>query len=493
MHALSPTDRERFARLLADGTTGALADNAVPQAILAQWLAILGRYAEARQAAEAVLALEPDSDGSPGASSASYYDAYHALGYVNAAEGRPREARRYWRRSQTSLRAIGHHAALHQQLYVDLSIAVLPYETDRLAERARLAAEVDAARRAARGVWREEDEPASLALWFIEGRWADIREVVSFPELFRPLDVAQNPAVATLARAQGDVPLAWRLVREELPHGPGTPPEVSRRFLAGTQLQRLASYLSLDANDLEATSQWLEAHDRWLAWSGAVLGLAEGHLAWAAYHRAAGNPEAARRRAEQSLAGATTPRQPLVLLAAHRFLGELDTTAGQYAEAERHLAQSLALADACAAPYERALTLLGIAALRTAIGECDAARPPLTEARARFTDLDARPALTRADALASILDAAAAVAIPSTGLAGLSAREIEVLRLVARGLSNSQVADQSVAQPANGQFPPDLDLQQARRHLARLRHPVRPRSQCPVRPLTHGFGSRTST
>jgi tetratricopeptide (TPR) repeat protein len=295
LDALPPADRTRFARLLADGTTGVLADNAVPQAILAQWLAIVGRYAEARQAADAVLALEPDSDGSPGASSASFYDAYHALGYVHAAQGRPREARRYWRRSQTWLRAIGHHAALHQQLYVELSAAVLPYQTDRLPERSRLAAELDAARRAARGVWREEDEPACLALWFIEGRWADIRGVVAVPESFRALDVTENPAVATLGRAQGEVTLAWRLVREELPHGPETLPETARRFLSGTQLLRLASHLTLDAEDLDAAYRWLEAHDRWLAWSGAVLGHAEGHLTWAAFHRAAGDPAAARR------------------------------------------------------------------------------------------------------------------------------------------------------------------------------------------------------
>jgi len=87
---------------------------------------------EARQAAEAILATEPGGDPARGASSASFYDAYHALGYVNAAEGRPDEARRNWRRSQTSLRAIGHYAALHQQLYVELSAAVLSSGSPRV-------------------------------------------------------------------------------------------------------------------------------------------------------------------------------------------------------------------------------------------------------------------------------------------------------------------------------------------------------------------------
>ncbi len=331
LNALPFADRARFDRLLADGTTGVLADNAAPQAILAQWLAISGRYADARQAAEAVLALEPDSNGSPGASPASFYDAYHALGYVHSAQGRPEEARRYWRRSQTSLRAIGHHVALHQQLYIELSAAALPYQTDRLADRTRLAAEVDAARRAARGVWREDDEPACLALWFIEGRWTDIRGAVSVAS--RPLiDVAENPAVAALARAEGDVTLAWQLVREELPHGPNSAGDgpalpfrnatAAPRVQPDTRCQRSGRRIPL-ARSARPLAR--------LVWCRARQG--RGHLAWAAYHRAAGDPEAAGRRAEQSLAGATTPRQPLVLLAAHRFLGERDTKAGRYPEA----------------------------------------------------------------------------------------------------------------------------------------------------------------
>ena len=448
LDALSVPDRARFAGLLADGTTGVLADDAVPQATLAQWLAIVGRYAEARHAADAVLAGEPDGDPARSASSASFYDACQALGYVNTARGRPRDARRYWRRSQASLRALGHHVMLRQQLYADVNSAVLPYPPDCLAERARLAADLDEARHGARGIWREEDEPGCLALWFIEGRWADIRRMTSFPESFRTLDVSQNPAVAALARAQGDEPLAWRLVRDELPRGPETAPGTARRFLSAVQLQRLASSLALDVDALDAARGWLEAHDQWLAWSGAVLGRAEGQLAWAEYERAAGDTGAAWRRAEQSLSGAMSPRQPLVLLAAYRLLGDLDTATGRYVEATHHLAQALALADACAAPYERALTLLRSAALHIASGERDTAWSPLTEARALFADLDARPALARADALASALGQPAVDAsTSSTELAGLSSREIEVLRLVARGLSNAQVAAQLSRSP----------------------------------------------
>ncbi|MFN8514790.1 MAG: hypothetical protein U0841_19845 [Chloroflexia bacterium] len=82
---------------------------------------------------------------------------------------------------------------------------------------------------------------------------------------------------------------------------------------------------------------WLAAHDRWLTWSGAIPGRAEGQLGWASYHRAAGDLPAARRAAAQALACAKDPRQPLALLAAHRALGELDTLADRHGDAQVHL------------------------------------------------------------------------------------------------------------------------------------------------------------
>ena len=64
--------------------------------------------------------------------------------------------------------------------------------------------------------------------------------------------------------------------------------------------------LALDAGDLPAARAWLEAHDRWLAWSGAVLGRAEGQLGWAAYHRAAGDLDG-RARARRARPWRTPP------------------------------------------------------------------------------------------------------------------------------------------------------------------------------------------
>jgi DNA-binding NarL/FixJ family response regulator len=141
--------------------------------------------------------------------------------------------------------------------------------------------------------------------------------------------------------------------------------------------------------------------------------------------------------AEAALVRATEPRQPLALLAAHRTLGELATVAGRRADAATHLAAALALATACAAAHERALTLLALAGLRAAEGQPGTATAMLEEARAILTPLGAAPALGRADALLARLASASAPAYP----AGLTAREVEVLRLVAQGLSDAQAAE----------------------------------------------------
>lgn len=67
----------------------------------------------------------------------------------------------------------------------------------------------------------------------------------------------------------------------------------------------------------------------------------------AAWHRAAGDATRAREHAEQALAHATAPRQPLALHGAHRTLGILDTEASNGAAAAERFAKALALADAC--------------------------------------------------------------------------------------------------------------------------------------------------
>ena len=139
-------------------------------------------------------------------------------------------------------------------------------------------------------------------------------------------------------------------------------------------LVRVAAALTLDAGDATAARAWLEAHDRWLDWSEAVLGRSEGHLLWSAVHRTTGDLAAAIHEAEEAVSCASAPRQPLALLAGLRVLGELAVSARRAGQAATYLTHALALADACAAPFERSSVLLALAELRILQGERAEAR-----------------------------------------------------------------------------------------------------------------------
>ena len=114
----------------------------------------------------------------------------------------------------------------------------------------------------------------------------------------------------------------------------------------------------------------------------------------------------------------------LALVAAHRLLGELDKAAGRHADAAAHLARALVLAGSEVAPDERALTLLRLARPR--------------ESSVRSGRLDATPSPDH-HKLSGAHSAASGCAPPACP-AGLTRREVEVLRLIAEGKSNRQIA-----------------------------------------------------
>jgi ATP/maltotriose-dependent transcriptional regulator MalT len=248
---------------------------------------------------------------------------------------------------------------------------------------------------------------------------------------------------AILARHRGEPEVAWAQLRPLFSQGPATEPgDIIHQ--EGLFLQRLAVDLCLDEGDLSGARAWLEAHDAWLAWSKSVLGQADGQIAWARYHWAVGNTAHARAAAVDAHELAALPDQPLVWLAVHRLLGEIETAAGQHAAAEAHLAAALELAITCEAPFERALTLLALAELRTTIGNVDEAATLLDETRQICIPLGVAPTLARVEALAARL---------STGTpgeqypAGLTQREVEVLRLLPRGFSNMEIAEELFVSP----------------------------------------------
>lgn len=179
-------------------------------------------------------------------------------------------------------------------------------------------------------------------------------------------------------------------------------------------------------------------------WSGAAQYWAEPRASCSGgrYHQAAGDSVAARLHAERALECASEPRQPLALIAAHRALGQIDTVTSQYEDAAEHLQLSLELARRSEAPYEQALTMLELAELAACTGDSSEARRLLQEVREICERLGANRSLERVHELEKRLPRAT-----SGNPAGLSVREVEVLRLVAQGLTNVEIGEQLYLSP----------------------------------------------
>ena len=251
--------------------------------------------------------------------------------------------------------------------------------------------------------------------------------------------------MAQLALAQGDRD-GFRIHESAvLPEEHQTDTGSTPNFYASATVQCLAANLALEDSNFGDARSWLEAHDHWMESSGAVLGLAEGQLGWARYHRVAGDLDQSREHAERAYAHASDPRQPLALIAADRFLGQLDVDEERYDDAKGHLAASLALAERCEAPFEQALTLVVMAERTAKLGEVEAARRLIRRVREICEPLGAKPTLERVDEIEGML--------PRTRRSstdhpfGLSGREIEVLRLVARGRTDAEAAEELFISP----------------------------------------------
>jgi DNA-binding CsgD family transcriptional regulator len=433
IEALAPVAR---ARLNAHSDIG---DFAFVRGTLALWLRGAGRYAEAETVGERLLADHPAAEVDGTRWGSAYIDVFGALFGTYLMLGKVEAARHMDDRVRAVSRELGNYFRLAFTMTMAVRSLLVVYETERTAERHALAEEAAQIWCRVGGITEAEAAyVASEPLLRLEGRWRELNTPIprgresSLAFVWVPIEQA------IVAREQGDAERAWATIQRLLPDGPRTP-FGTRPLDIALCLGQLAVALSCDGDDLATARVWLDAHDRWLEWSGAVWGRSEGQALWARYHRLASDPEQVRIHADLALTHATEPRQPLALLQAHRLLGELDTEAGRYDAAASHLNTSLDLANACAAPYERALTLLALAELYAATGEQDDALQLLDEVCRICTSLGARSTLARAATLAERI-AAVPPAVPAYP-AGLSAREVAVLRLVAQGLTNPQVAE----------------------------------------------------
>jgi DNA-binding NarL/FixJ family response regulator len=445
LDALPPIDAATRQRVAAMGIA---ADTRHHRGGLALSLAFSGDIRHAQRLAEGV-AREMPAAPWPTLDGACAPDAHAALGLVYALQGQPTDAHAAWERSYAACRAIGDPGMLLWFMAGELWWTVLPYRADNPAARRRLMAEMAEARRRASTATTDllRLHLGDIAVLTVDGAW---KEALRLLEAMRAQPGCRLSAqdIASmwgpLVHAREGAEAVRPLIEAALPDGPETA-WGDLWIMHVLAVMRLGTEVALDKSDLPGAEEWLVAHDRWLAWSGAVLGQAEGEALWAQYHRQAGDIVTADEHAERALAHASDPRQPLALIAAHRLLGELMTEADRFESATVHLDAALALATACAAPYERAVTLLALAELYAATRTQAEASAALEEVRAICESLGARPTLIRADNLAQRL--AASNDAPPTHPAGLSPREVEVLRLVAQGLTNPQVAQEIFLSP----------------------------------------------
>jgi len=437
--ALSDGERAHLATYAAAIDAPALLPEGRGTVVL--WRAYVGRYREARELGERLLAeLAAGDEAMPQSVSSGCF----GLGETYAMLGLPDEAAAMYARARDAYRRAGHHFLAAIMSSREMEAVALPYRTEDIAGRRRLAERAETEWvRASRAVPATLPQRFTLLpLLMLEGDWEEAEQLAAAggaeergDSAFRVFALRYR---AALARLRGDAGGAWRAVRAIFPADSATEPGTVAYVDWAMAVQRVAAALALDEGDLPAAKEWIEAHDRWLAWSGAVYGRSQGQALRARYQRQSGDIEQARAHAERAHAHATEPRQPLALLAAHRLLGELDGDEGHHDDAAHHLEASLKLAEDCQVPYERALTLLALAELHAAAGDAAAARG-LDAARAICEPLGARPALARADALAARI--AATEDARSAFPAGLSPREIEVLRLIAGGHTNREIAD----------------------------------------------------
>ena len=147
---------------------------------------------------------------------------------------------------------------------------------------------------------------------------------------------------------------------------------------------------------------------------------------------AAGDVPAARAGADELARLAERLEAPLLRAMATHATGATLLAAGDGRAALTALRGAWAAWQALEAPYEAARVRVLVALACRALGDDDTAEMELDAARWVFRQLGAAPDVTRVEALSR------AGAAPAP--AGLTAREIEVLRLVAEGRTNREIA-----------------------------------------------------
>jgi tetratricopeptide (TPR) repeat protein len=360
---------------------------------LAMYLGLAGRFHDAVACAERFLggglvqANPDDVVGTPEA------DALFGLGAALAGLGYPERALQPFHDAQSLYDAAGNMLRSGASRGLELLSVVLPYQTDDLDRRSRLVEETRDSFQRGRAAGQGLGYPQ---IGLLEVRWmtGDWDASEAEPDNTRMILGGVSLAQISSAWYRGDAEAAWRLMQGRFPDGSATPASVLLSPEGVPKVLR-ASAMCLEIGNVDHARSWLQKLDEVMQRRGGVLFQAERQLLWARYQRLTGDHAAALATAQAALARASEPRQPYALLQAHRVLGQLTTEAGELDTAARCLSESLALAEACAFPFERALTLVELAELQLARDDHPAASASLAEVHAICEPLRAQRVLDR--------------------------------------------------------------------------------------------------
>ena len=175
---------------------------------------------------------------------------------------------------------------------------------------------------------------------------------------------------------------------------------------------------------------------------------------------AQGDHAGAEEARQELLTGARELGTPYLVGRAHLVAAEVALARGDADEARRRAEDGTDCFAAAAAPYEAALARVMLADALARLGRADQAAAEATAARDVFASLGAVREVARADAL--LEPPAAGSGNGGAGLGDLTPRELEVLRLVAQGLSDASIAERLVVSPHT-----------VHRHMANVRAKLR--------------------
>ncbi len=438
---------EHEVRVLEDRRQGRRIDTALGRQQMALWYATIGDYDRAIRVNQRSFAkLDVDSPNSATHAAILHWGA----GFTHASLGSPERAVAAFRRSREAFRAT--HQDFHSGTVItwEFKYATLPYSADKIESRVSLAEELlsfgqnDLSR-----VTNDPPDVFICPLYLIDGRWDELGRIEQDSSYQATSVFFLFGALTSLAEYHlriGSVSKAQQYIQDWFPLGPDVPPEESLlRYAEALDLLRVASDLEMDQGRIEEARKWINTRQKWLDWSGRVPGRAEQSLLEARYAILADTSKQARDHAIEAVRHAENPRQPLALLRANLMLGKVLTQLGDYEDANTSLQRALRLADSCQAPYESGLAQIALAELHILTGSLDAASKESREAKKTFTGLQAEPALHCAVTLQNRIHKTSGKRDINT--AGLSDREIEVLQLVAAGLTDREIGAQLFISP----------------------------------------------